>query len=47
MIFWKLGLFALLLVAALYVIVFRPTDRRARDWAFGVAGAILGYLLAP
>ena len=36
-------------VAALaaYVILFRPDDRKAREWAFGVLGLLLGYWLAP
>lgn len=36
---------ALVLLVALYVIVFRPNDNRAREWAFGVVGAILTYAL--
>jgi len=43
---WKLGFFAPMLLVALYIILFRPTDRKARKWAFGVVGAILGYLVA-
>ena len=36
-------------VAALagYVILFRPKDHQAREWAFGVLGLLLGYWLAP
>ena len=36
-------------VAALaaYVILFRPKDFKAREWAFGVLGLLLGYWLAP
>jgi hypothetical protein len=35
----------LVLFAALYIIVRRPEDSKARDWAFGVVGLILGYWL--
>jgi hypothetical protein len=36
-------------VAALagFVILFRPKDDKAREWAFGVLGLLLGYWLAP
>jgi hypothetical protein len=33
------------LSVALYVVLFRADDRKARDWAFGAIGLILGYWL--
>lgn len=32
---------------AAFIIVFRPKDHKAREWAFGVLGLLLGYWLAP
>jgi len=32
---------------AVFIILYRPSDRRARDWAFAVIGLILGYWLRP
>jgi hypothetical protein len=33
------------LSVALYVVLFKADDRKARDWAFGAIGLILGYWL--
>lgn len=33
------------LVVASFVILFRPADRKARDWAFTAVGLLLGYWL--
>ena len=33
------------LMAALYVIICRPEDKEARDWAIAVVGVLLGYWL--
>ena len=36
---------SVVLAVSLYIIVFRPEDQRAREFAFGAVGTILGYLL--
>jgi hypothetical protein len=36
---------AVVLFASLYIILFRPEDREAREWAFVIVGLILGYWL--
>jgi hypothetical protein len=43
---WKVVLFTPVILTALYIILRRPEDREAREWAFGALGAILGYLVA-
>jgi hypothetical protein len=35
----------LVLFVSFYIILFRPEDRKGRDWAFAVVGLILGYWL--
>lgn len=32
-------------LVSFYIILTRQEDRKARDWAFGVVGLILGYWL--
>ena len=34
-----------IVLAALYIVLFKSEDRKARDWAFGAIGLILGYWL--
>jgi len=41
----RIALTAIVLLASLYVVLFRPRDKTAREWAFGVIGLILGHWL--
>ena len=42
---FQAGVCLFLLAVALFIILFRPRDSRAREWAFGVAITILTYIL--
>lgn len=43
---WMKAALSLAVVAvSFYIILNRPEDRKARDWAFGAVGLILGYWL--
>lgn len=43
----RAALSSVIVGVAVFIILFRPVDRRARDWAFGAIGLILGYWLRP
>jgi hypothetical protein len=43
----RLMVSAIVLALCAYIIIIRVEDRRAKDWAFGVIGLILGYWLSP
>lgn len=42
---WKACVNGVVLVVALYVILYKAEDRKAREWAFGAIGLILGTCL--
>jgi hypothetical protein len=41
----KMALSGYVIANALYIILHKTRDQRARAWAFGVIGLILGYWL--
>lgn len=42
---WKHVVSGAVLVVCFFVVLFRRDDRKAREWAFGAIGLILGYWL--
>jgi len=43
---FQASIYSLVLLVALWVILFRSQDAKAREWAFGIVGALVGYLRA-
>lgn len=39
-------LFAVIVAAVLYIVLFRPNDTPGRSWAFRLINAVLAWLLA-
>lgn len=42
---WKYVVSGAVLAVCFFVVLFRQEDRKAREWAFGAIGLILGYWL--
>ncbi|HTG34360.1 MAG TPA: hypothetical protein VLB76_15645 [Thermoanaerobaculia bacterium] len=42
---WKVTFSGAVLLMCFFIILCKPEDRKARDWAFGAVGLMLGYWL--